>query len=133
MKPPVQTRGHDLTWLELYRDDAFQEFFKGYLSELQKRLKQTKVHGSSQYRYSCGQVHDWKNNGWDPFKILSEYCAKTGYDFYVAKDIIEEKIGRRLECECQILNDEKAIRRRQLQASFGVDFGEPGRREVDVY
>jgi hypothetical protein len=50
----------------------------------------------------------------------------------VAKDIIEEKIGRNLVCECEILTDKNAIRRHQLQSCFGVDFGEPGRREVDI-
>jgi hypothetical protein len=30
------------------------------------------------------------------------------------------------------MRNEKAIRRRALQEQFGVDFGEPGRREVDV-
>jgi len=132
MKPPKQTRGHDLTWLELYKDDGFKKFSKGYLSELQQKLKRTEVQGSSQSRYSCGQIHDLNNINWEPFKILSEYCEKKGYDFYVAKDIIEEKIGCELICECEVLNDKNAIRRHQLLASFGVDFGEPGRREVDV-
>ena len=48
------------------------------------------------------------------------------------KDLIEEHLGRQLECECEILRDEKAIRRSQLQKQFGVDFGEPGERGVDV-
>jgi hypothetical protein len=46
--------------------------------------------------------------------------------------MIEEQIGRKLECECQLLNDEKTIRRKELRAMFGVDFGEAGKREVDV-
>jgi hypothetical protein len=29
-------------------------------------------------------------------------------------------------------NDERAIRRRELQTLFGVGFGEAGQREVDV-
>ena len=132
MTPTTQTRGHDLTRLELSRDNAFQEFFKGYLSELQQKLKRTKIQGFSEYVYSCGQLHDLHNNSWEPFKILWDYCARTGWDFYVVKDIIEEKIERGLECECEILTDKNEIRRHQLQASFGVDFGEPGRREVDV-
>ena len=69
---------------------------------------------------------------WKPFEHLWVYCEKTGYDFFEVKDIIEEKIGRKLICECQLLNDERAIRRKDLQASFGVNFGEPGKREEDV-
>jgi hypothetical protein len=44
--------------------------------------------------------------------------------------MIFERIGRKLDCECQLLNNDEAIRRRELEA-FGVDFGEPGRRDCD--
>ena len=27
------------------------------------------------------------------------------YDFYEAKDMVEERIGRKLMCECQLLNN----------------------------
>jgi hypothetical protein len=29
---------------------------------------------------------------------------ELGYDFYETKDLIDEQIGRRLMCECEILN-----------------------------
>lgn len=41
-------------------------------------------------------------------------------------------LGRKLTCECQILNDEKEIRRMTLQNIFGADFGGPGRRDFDL-
>jgi hypothetical protein len=59
--------------------------------------------------------------------------VKAGYDAHAAQEIIEDKIGRQLECECQILNDENAIRRHQLRSCFGVDFGELGRKELGIY
>jgi hypothetical protein len=46
--------------------------------------------------------------------------------------MIEERIGRKLICECQLLNDDKEIRRRDLERTFGVDFGVTGNRNVDV-
>jgi hypothetical protein len=46
--------------------------------------------------------------------------------------MIIERIGRQVICECLILKDEKAIRRMELEKIFGVDFGVPGRRELDV-
>ena len=49
----------------------------------------------------------------------------------MAKSMIEDHLGRRLICECQILNDERAIRRMELE-KFGVDFGTPDRRELDL-
>jgi len=48
-------------------------------------------------------------------------------DFYVAKDIIEERLGRDLECECEILVDKNALREKNLENTFGVDLGEAGR------
>lgn len=46
--------------------------------------------------------------------------------------MIEERIGRSLICECELLNYEKAIRRRELRALYGVDFGLPGERHLDI-
>jgi hypothetical protein len=89
------------------------------------------VEGFHEY-YTCGEYHHWRNRNWKPFENLWAYCEKTGHDFYEAKDIIEEQIRRKLICECQLLNDEKAIRRKELQAMFRVDFNEIGKREVDV-
>ena len=54
------------------------------------------------------------------------------YDFFEARDMIFERIGRRLECECELLRNDAAIRRRELEA-FGVDFGEPGNRDLDIF
>jgi hypothetical protein len=49
-----------------------------------------------------------------------------------SKEIIEEQIGRKITCECEIFSDSKEIKRKRLQAAFGVDFGEPGKRNLDV-
>ena len=62
---------------------------------------------------------------------MKKYCYRTGDYFNVAKSMIEDRLGRRLICECQILNDERAIRRKELE-KFGVDFGTPGRKELDL-
>ena len=35
------------------------------------------------------------------------------------------------ECECEILSDHNEIRRKRL-SGMGVDFGEPGRRELEL-
>ena len=47
--------------------------------------------------------HNPKNPAWKPFQYLEQCCRKCGYDDMEARDIIEEQIGRRLECECQLL------------------------------
>ena len=50
----------------------------------------------------------------------------------MVKDLIEEYLGRELECECEILRDERDMQRRVLGKQFGVDFGEPGKLGVDI-
>jgi hypothetical protein len=50
----------------------------------------------------------------------------------VIQEIIEEHIGRKIVCECEIFIDPKEAKRKRLQAAFGVDFGAPGKRNLDV-
>ena len=131
-KKPLRT--HQKTWKELTIDEIFYKFFKGYLDLLQKKLVRREVIGQN-YRYSyyiCGQPHDQRNRDWQPFQNLEWYCKKKRYDFYAVKDIIEERIGRKLLCECELLHDERTMRRRELEQVFGVDFGGPGGREFDI-
>ena len=57
---------------------------------------------------------------------------RTGYDFFVARDIIFERLGRRLICECEMLRDDKKHRRMELESMFGVDFGGSGSRDLEL-
>jgi hypothetical protein len=50
--------------------------------------------------------------------LLSQICEKYDYDPLIARDIIEEKIYRRLECECQILGNQSQNRRKDLINNF---------------
>ena len=122
-----------LIFIDLYKPGRFQKFFKGFLEFLQENLQKREVvgHDQSYSIYTCGQPHDPRNPDWEPFRFLQEYCKKTGDHFGAAKSLIEDHLGRRLICEDQILNDERAIRRRELE-KFGVDFGTPGKRELDL-
>ena len=44
------------------------------------------------------------------------------------RDMLEDHFDREIVCECQILNDEREIRKEALRRQFGVDFknGEVG-------
>ena len=64
--------------------------------------------------------------------MLWDYCEGTGYDLFVARDIIFERLGRILVCECEMLQDDKKLRRMELERMFGVDFGESGKRELEL-
>jgi hypothetical protein len=124
----------DLTYLKLSVESNFQKFFKGFTDLLKKKFKKIEVHGNNRsYKYyTCGQIHDPRNPAWKPFKHLWDYCERTRYDFFEVRDLIENRIGHKLTCECQLVDGGKERRRLELERTFGVDFGEPGKREVDV-
>ena len=122
----------DATYLDLNKPSEFQKFFIGLIELLKKKLQRIDVGGSGHYYYTCGEIHDRCNHNWNPFGHMWAYTERKQFDFYVVKDLIEEHLGRQLECECEILRDEKAIRRSHLHKQFGVDFGEPGERGVDI-
>ena len=125
-------RTPDLTYLKLSVDSNFQKFFKGYIRLLKNKFKKMEVHGNNCSYYSCGQTHDPRNPEWKPFKHLWDYCEKTRYDFFEARNMIFERIGYKVQCECKLVGDDRERRRMELTRVFGVDFGEPGKRDVDV-
>jgi hypothetical protein len=106
----------DSTWTDLDQEPIFQKFMKEYIDLLQNSLKKIKVKGVSSNTscYTCNQPHDPRNPSWQPFRLLSQICKKYNYDPLIARDIIEEKIFRRLECECQILGNQSQNHRMEL-------------------
>ena len=106
----------DSTWTDLDQAPIFQNFMKEYLDLLQNSLTKIKVKGDSSItsHYTCGQAHDPQNPYWKPFKVLPLICKKYNFDPLIARDIIEEKIYRRLECECQILGNQSQNCRMEL-------------------
>ena len=124
----------DLTYLKLSVESNFQKFFKGYTRLLKKKFKQIQVQGNNNIYsyYTCGQTHDPRNPLWKPFKHLWDYCERTGYDFFEVRDMIFERTGYKVECECKLVGNDRERRRMELTRAFGVDFGEPGNRCVDV-
>jgi len=130
MKKPKPIRTADLTYLKLGQKEEFQKFFKGLIAFLQKKLKKVEIEGVE--HYYCGRPHERYSQNWKSFPNLWKYTDKKGLDFYAAKDLLDEFFFRELECECEILCGDKEIRRRELE-KYGVDFGEPGRRDVDVF
>jgi len=97
------------TYIDLDQPEICQRFMQEYLALLRSNFQQYKVMDQNgnlrEIRYSCGQDHDPRNPNWKPFHYLEQYCRKYGYDDMEARDVIEEQIGRRLDCECQLLGD----------------------------
>ena len=99
-----------------------------------ENLQIIKVHdGKSSYQYfSCGQPHDPRNPEWRPFQNMETFCRKKKCDFETVKGMVEDKLFKKIICECEILTDRNEIRRKGLEQVFGMDFGVPGRREFDI-
>ena len=104
------------------------------LAYLQENLQIINVHdGKSSYQYfSCGQPHDPKNTLWKPFQFVQEFCRMKRLDFRVVMSLLEDRIKKRPQCECEILTDRDDLRRKELQRIYGMDFGKPGNRELDI-
>ena len=133
MKKKKPIRSAEWTYYKLGQQDEFHRFFKGLIKFLQKRLKKVEIEGEGgKHYYTCGRPHERYSQNWKSFPHLWKYTDKKGFDFYAAKDLIDEFFFRELKCDCEILCGDKEIRRRELERS-GVYFGEPGRREVDVF
>jgi len=134
MKRPPKLRTQDLTRLNLGQEKYYCPFIDGYIRILQSNLKLIKRigHNYNDTIYSCGQPHDRRNPNWKPFWLLWDYCDRSGYDFYVVRDIIFERIGRKMVCECEMLRDDEKRRRMELEKMFGVDFGGPGGRRLKL-
>jgi hypothetical protein len=132
---PKQIRQPHQTHSELSIDEEFQKFFGGFLELLQNKLLKHEVIGKnySYSYYTCGhQLHDPRNPKWKPYQHLEWYCEKTRFDFLTVKSIIEDRIGRKFQCECDLLRDDQARRRMELRDMYGVDFGGLGMKELDI-
>jgi hypothetical protein len=53
----------------------------------------------------CGGHHDRQNPNWKAFQLLERNCDERGYDFYKTLDMVQEWIGRKLICECELLRN----------------------------
>jgi hypothetical protein len=125
----------DKTWIELEQEPKFQKFMKEYIDLLKSNLQKVEVRGHSHnsFYYTCGQMHDSRNPSWQPFKLLSLICKKYDYDPLIAIDIIEDRIRKRLECECQIIDNQSQHRRNGLIKNLGADPGESGCRDFGIF
>jgi hypothetical protein len=52
---------------------------------------------------------------------------------FAERDILSEHLGRKLKCECQVLYDERELRKEALKRQFGVDLdsGEVGLMDLN--
>lgn len=119
------------TIYDLEQNSKFKAFFKEYIETLKSTFVQDRLIGREDYvYYTCGQAHDWRNPDWKPFGILWRISEKHDYDFYIVRDMLQEHLGRKLNCECEVLTDPKELKRRRLEKT-GVDF-DSGVKEMEI-
>ena len=100
----------------------FNEFFYELKECLKSKLQLINVEDEYTY-YSCGhEYHHQSDRDWKPFDNFILFCKKKGYDDFAVKDLIQERLGRKIICECQIVNDTDALRRKALERTYGIDF-----------
>jgi len=92
------------------------------LQEFRQILKDNYQKIIGEERYNCGQQHTTLNPNWKPFQHLELYCLEQGLDDFEVRDFLEEYLQRQITCECDILIDRRAERKRDLARVFGLDF-----------
>ena len=134
MAIPKPCRSYEFTGDILDHDGEFKKFFNGLAEHLKKKLQRIEVKGGrhNYNQYTCGQLHDRRNPEWRKLENLWKYCEEAAFDPYAAIDALEERLGVKLECDCQIVNNDIENRRKALANAFGADFGEPG-RDYDLF
>ena len=100
---------------------------RDYRRILMDNFQKMRMEGGWEY-WACCQEHDPRNWNWKPWQHLERLCRKRGLDDFAVRDILFEHLARNLECECQVLYDERELRKDALRRQFGVDFesGEVG-------
>ena len=118
--PPPKQRTAYGTYLYLAEPGTLETFMRDYRQILMENFQKVRIEGSGKY-WSCGQDHDPRNWNWKPWNYLERLCRKRGLDDFAVGDIIFEHLRRKLECECQVLFDERGLRKETLKRQFGVD------------
>jgi hypothetical protein len=60
--------------------------------------------------WTCGQEYDPRNWNLKPWQNLGRLWREQDFDDFDVRDIIFERLERQLECECQVLYDERELR-----------------------
>ena len=119
----------NMTWVKLHSDSLWNPFFEGLKEYLRSKLKVIQVDGRK--HYSCGaDYHHPSVLNWKPFKFLERYCLAKGFDDMVVIELIAEKTGEKIICECELANNIEADKRARLRRSFGMDIGGDGHEDM---
>jgi hypothetical protein len=119
--PPPKERTAYGTHQYFAEPGVLENFMRGYRQILTSQFQKIRIEGGMEY-WTCGHDHDFRNRNWKPWHHLERLCCKQGLDDLAIRDILVEHLGRKLDCECQVLYDERELRKEALKRQFGVDF-----------
>ncbi len=94
---------------------------RDYRQLLMANFQKIRIEGGGEY-WTCGKEHDPRNWNWKPWQHLERLCLKRGLDDFAVREILVEHLGRNLEYECQVLYNERELRKEAFKRQFGVDF-----------
>jgi len=94
-------------------------FLLDYRRILTDNFQKFRIEGRGEY-WTCGQEHDPRNWNWKPWQHLERLCRKLGLDDFAVRDIVKEHLGRKLDCECQVLYDERELLRKRLKGNLAL-------------
>ena len=117
--PPPKNRTAHGTYLYFAEPDTLETFLRDYKRILIDKFQKIRIEGGGEY-WSCGQEHDPRNWNWKPWQHLERLCRKRGLDDFAVRDILFEHLGRNLECECQVLYDERELRKTNHGSFFQI-------------
>ena len=119
--PPPKNRTAYGTYLFLAEPGVLDTFMRYYRQILMDNFQKIEIEGVGEY-WTCGQDHDSRNWNWKPWQYLERLCRKRGLDDFAVRASYFKCRERNLECECQILYDERELRKEALKRQFGIDF-----------
>lgn len=114
---------YDQAYWQIMKGDNLGKLYLGLKKYLKSKLTLTTINNFEYY--SCGhEAHDPSDPGWEPFKNYEKYFQEKGYNDLIFREIMEERLGKKLICECEILNDLESVKLARLR-SFGFALWNP--------
>ncbi len=114
---------YDQAYSQLMKNGNFDKLFIDLKEYLRSKLTLMKINDFEYY--SCGHDGHYPSDpGWEPFMNYEAYFQGKGYDDLLFRELLEERMGIKLICECQIITDLESVKMARLR-SFGFDLWNP--------
>ncbi|MGB5619903.1 MAG: hypothetical protein WBM78_23895 [Desulfobacterales bacterium] len=81
---------------------------RDYRQILMDNFQRVRIEGGRDY-WSCGHEHDPRNWNWKPWHHFERLFRKQGLDDFAVMEILKEHLGRKLECEGQVIFDKRLL------------------------